>query len=138
MTDHTHDPSLTSWVELANDAATDFPIQNLPFGVFSSAGTAASVGVAIGDRILDVTACLDAGLLSGNAAAAAEACRSSNLNGLMALGRAPVSALRRALSGLLARGAEAADQVRHVLRDASLCEMQLPAMIGDYTDFYAS
>ena len=76
MTDHTHDPSLTSWVESANDPATDFPIQNLPFGVFSSAGTAASVGVAIGDRILDVTACLDAGLLSGDAAAAAEACRS--------------------------------------------------------------
>jgi len=57
---------------------------------------------------------------------------------LMALGRAPVSALRRALSALLVRGAESADQVRHVLRDASLCEMQLPARIGDYTDFYAS
>lgn len=117
MIDHTHDPSLTSWVESANDPATDLPIQNLPFGIFSSAGTAASVGVAIGDRILDVTACLDAGLLDGAAAVAAEACRSTNLNGLMALGRAPVTALRGALSGLLARGAAAADQARHALRD---------------------
>src|SRR5690242_10898162 len=126
MTDHTHDPSLTSWVDSANDPSTDFPIQNLPFGIFSSAGTAARVGVAIGDRILDVTACLDAGLLEGDAAAAAEGCRSTNLNGLMALGRAPVTALRRALSGLLARGARTADKVRHALRDASQCEMQLP------------
>jgi fumarylacetoacetase len=138
MTDHTHDPSLISWLESANDAATDFPIQNLPFGIFASAGTSASVGVAIGDRILDVTACLDAGLIEGDAIAAAEACRSTSLNGLMALGRAPVSSLRRALSGLLARGANAADRVRHTLRDASTCEMQLPAKIGDYTDFYAS
>src|SRR6476646_6900144 len=104
MTGQTHDPSLTSWVESANDATTDFPIQNLPFGIFSSAGTSASVGVAIGDRILDVTACLDAGLIDGDAIAAAEACRSTSLNALMALGRGPVTALRSALSGILARG----------------------------------
>src|SRR4051794_26484612 len=137
MLDHTHDPSLTSWVESANGAGTDFPIQNLPFGVFSSSGTSACVGVAIGDRILDIVACLDAGLIEGDAVVAAEACRSTSLNRLMGLGRAPVTALRRALSALLARGAASADQVRSALRDTSKCEMQLPADIGDYTDFYA-
>src|SRR3954469_21631964 len=112
MLDHTHDPSLTSWVESANDPASDFPIQNLPFGIFASAGTAASVGVAVGDRILDVVACLDAGLIEGGARAAADACRSTTLNALMALGREPVRALRRAISGLLANGASTTEQVR--------------------------
>ena len=63
--DHTHDPSLESWVESANDPTSDFPIQNLPFGVFRRHGSkAASVGVAIGDQILDVAACFDEGLFS--------------------------------------------------------------------------
>ena len=48
----THNANLTSWVESANDARTDFPIQNLPFGVFRANG-AARVGIAIGDAILD-------------------------------------------------------------------------------------
>ena len=83
----THDPALHSWVESANDPATDFPIQNLPFGVFSRAGGEPRVGVAIGDQILDVTACLEANLLESDAAfAAAEACRSTTLNALMAAG----------------------------------------------------
>src|SRR5215208_1107792 len=104
MLDHTHDPSLTSWVDSANEPSSDFPIQNLPFGVFASAGTSTCVGVAIGDQILDVVACADTGLIDGDAAVAAQACRSTNLNGLMALGREPARALRRAVSALLASG----------------------------------
>jgi fumarylacetoacetase len=59
----THDPELQSWVKSANDPASDFPIQNLPFGLFAFANRGPRVGVAIGDMILDVTACVDRGLL---------------------------------------------------------------------------
>lgn len=58
--DATHDPALRSWVASANDAATDFPIQNLPYGRFRRAGTEQSwrIGVAIGDQMLDLRAAL--------------------------------------------------------------------------------
>jgi fumarylacetoacetase len=66
--DHPHNPSRRSWVESANGPATDFPIQNLPFGVFRRRGRlSARVGVAIGDQILDVGGCQQAGLLAGEA-----------------------------------------------------------------------
>jgi len=148
VTNDTHSPDLESWVESAQDPATDFPIQNLPYGVFRRRGEVASprVGVAIGDRILDVAAARDERLLAGgDAIAAAERCREPALNGLMALGPRHWSALRGALSRLLRSGGEAADAVR---RDRSLgerllvpmadAELLLPAQVGDYSDFYAS
>ena len=63
--DQTTDPARRSWVASANVSGADFPIQNLPFGVFRRAGSreAPRVGVAIGDAILDIAACLAAGLL---------------------------------------------------------------------------
>ena len=70
--DETHDPRRASWVASAQ-GHTEFPIQNLPFGVFSPAGGVARGGVAIGDQILDLQAGLEAGLFSGEAAVAAEA-----------------------------------------------------------------
>jgi len=64
----THDPALTSWIESANAPDTDFPIQNLPFGVFSRKGDSERrVGVAIGDQIVDVGESLSANLWSGKA-----------------------------------------------------------------------
>ena len=59
----TLDPSRTSWLESANSPSTDFPIQNLPFGVFRRAGTGGpgTIGVAIGDDILDVGGCQQEG-----------------------------------------------------------------------------
>lgn len=134
--DHTHDPSLRSFVDSANDPRTDFPIQNLPLGVFRR-GDARHVGIAIGDRILDVTESATA-LFGGDARAAADACATGSLNGLMALGRPAARALRHRASELLRHGSESRTSVeRHLLsrRDA---EMLLPAAIGDYTDFYAS
>jgi fumarylacetoacetase len=79
--DRTHDPSLTSWVESA-DGAGDFPIQNLPLGVFRRRedDEPGRVGIAIGDMILDVTACRDEGRFSGPAERAAEACAAPALN----------------------------------------------------------
>jgi fumarylacetoacetase len=133
----THDPALTSWVSSANDAASDFPIQNLPFGIFSSRGRGPRVGVAIGDMILDVNACVQCGLFEESAAT--KACASSTLNDLMSLDTSALSDLRNALSALLASSNSTArskaDEVLVPMRDA---EMHLPAQIGDYTDFYAS
>ena len=87
--DDTHAPDLTSWVASANDPATDFPIQNLPYGRFRVAGSCAAprVGVAIGDQVLDLQA---AGLTTGHDMAA-----------LMALAATERAALRHAISTAL-------------------------------------
>src|SRR3954453_10501206 len=83
QTDQTHDPTLGSWVDTAN-GHPDFPIQNLPLGVFSPPGGGAPrVGVAIGDSILDLSAA--AGLFGGEAARAVEAAAEGRLNALFAL-----------------------------------------------------
>ncbi len=143
MLDETHDPSLRSWVESANDPASEFPIQNLPFGVFRRIGVAESarVGVAIGNEIVDLAACASEGLLDVDASVAKQ-CGAPNLNGLMSLGRPAAYALRRALVALLRADsptrARATSLAPQILVSAASAEMLLPADIGDYTDFYAS
>lgn len=140
----THDPKRCSWVESAQAPAADFPIQNLPFGVFKRHGQEETprVGVAIGDQILDVGACLQAELFDGAAAQAAERCRAPELNGLLSLGPSAWSALRRQISNLLSTdhqaGAAARRQAEQLLTPMSQAVLLLPATIGDYTDFYAS
>jgi len=138
--DATHDPKRRSWVESANDGRTDFPIQNLPFGVFRRAGSSdvARVGVAIGDMILDVSAGCRLGYFSGDAAAPAKACSASALNELMALGRPAWRALRAALGSLLAAGSSAAADADQLLVPMTDADLLVPARVGDYTDFYAS
>ena len=80
----THNPSLTSWIESANSPDADFPIQNLPFGVFSRKGDSERrVGVAIGDQIVDIGESLSANLWSGKARDVARWCDRPNLNELM-------------------------------------------------------
>jgi fumarylacetoacetase len=133
--DRTHDAARLSWVASANGHA-DFPIQNLPFGVFSAGDGRKRCGVAIGDSILDLGACHSAGLFEG-AAATAAAASGAALNPLMALGREPRVALRQRLSDLLATGAPERDKVEPCLHLASACVLHVPATIGDYTDFYA-
>ena len=141
--DETHDPKVQSWVESANDPGADFPIQNLPFGVFRrrDAGAEASVGVAIGDRILDLDGMQSEGLLAEKSVRlAANACASDSLNPLMELGAGPRRALRRRLHAILSADAPASDReaaARHLVAQSSV-DMLLPASVGDYTDFYAS
>lgn len=143
MINDTHRPDRRSWVESANAPRCDFPIQNLPFGVFRDweGDDSPRVGVAIGDYVLDVTA-LRAGLFEGQAKRAVEACTEPTLNVLMELGPEPLGALRARLVHLLDANAPDATANRKAVEPALTpmreVEMLLPADIGDYTDFYAS
>jgi fumarylacetoacetase len=133
--DETHDPRLQSWVTSAN-GHPDFPIQNLPFGLFSIDGGEPRGGIAIGDMIVDLAALQATGLLSGAADTAAKAAASGPLNGFLGLGREARLALRRQVSALLALASPATSEVEACLIAAARCTLHLPARIGDYTDFY--
>ena len=129
LIDETHDPARTSWVESAN-AHPDFPIQNLPLGIFAPGHHAARPGVAIGDYILDL-----GGVAELLPDAVAHTLAGNSLNGLMGLPQGDRVALRRRLSQLLSDEAHRAI-VEPLLYRADECALHLPAVIGDYTDFY--
>lgn len=131
----THDPARRSWVESANASGSDFPIQNLPFGVFDD-GRGARGGVALGDRIIDLAALLDAGLIEGEAAKAASG---DNLLPLFDQPKAAVSALRAALSELYREGGTG----KRSAAEAALVQMAsakllMPAKPTAFTDFCTS
>jgi len=138
-TNETHDASVRSWVESANLPDADFPIQNLPFGVFRTAGTKPRIGVAIGDQILDLSEWIDSEG-HGLSQEIKQACRSESLNALMSLGPAASALVRRLIFQTMRDGQDSAgkDAVSRCLVRMSEAEMLLPASIGDYTDFYAS
>jgi len=138
--DATHDLSLHSWVESANQKDTDFPIQNLPFGVFRHRDSTepSRIGVAIGDQILDLALCCEAGVLQELPEKLQAACAAPNLNPLMAMGSEASSTLRRRLSELLRYDGQKPPVETEILIPMSEAELLLPASIGDYTDFYAS
>jgi fumarylacetoacetase len=143
VTDETHAANLRSWVDSANDHA-EFPIQNLPLGVFRRRETDESwrVGVAIGNAILDLAAAARSGLLSGDASRAGSRCASSSLNGLLSLDAPHWGALRRQVSLLLRAESVESQRARRleseVIVSQAEAEVALPAVVGDYTDFYAS
>jgi fumarylacetoacetase len=138
--DATHDPARRSFVASANAPGSDFPIQNLPYGVFRKGEGAPGGGVAIGDQILDLAAACDAGLFSGTAQDAARAGSGPTLNPLMALGRPAWTALRSALSEMLSEGSASRARIEQssVLIPMASATMMLPAAIGSFTDFMAS
>ncbi|MFT5110735.1 MAG: fumarylacetoacetase [Parasphingorhabdus sp.] len=140
VTNETHDTSLTCWVDSANSTDTDFPIQNLPFASFRVSGNAGKFrgGVAIGDQVIDLSVVAEKEILSGLAHTAASACSESVLNEFMALGKDSWSALRLALSRALRTGAAEQTLLGECLLPQSTVEYQVPAQIGDYTDFYTS
>lgn len=128
-----------SWIASAN-GHPDFPLQNLPLGVFSTAGSAPRGGVAIGAHIFDLSVALKAGLFDGDAKRAAEAASGGALNAFFALGSGPRRALREQLQALLVEGSPRQVELE-VLGDTLLplqadCQLHLPAQVGDYTDFY--
>ncbi|RDK07104.1 fumarylacetoacetase [Cupriavidus lacunae] len=129
----------TSWIATANDAQTHFPLQNLPYGVFSTKGQAPRVGVAIGDQVLDLAALDEAGLLP---AAAKGTFAAASLNRFIALGKPVWSETRKRLTAMLS-GDDAALRDNAALRDKALVPMSaatlhLPVEIPGYTDFYSS
>jgi fumarylacetoacetase len=118
MIDETHDPKRRSWVESANVAGCDFPIQNLPLGVFQAPRQSRPrIGIAIGDAILDAGPWL----------------ASESLSDYCALPASQLRGLRREWLKALESGAPKRDLVRQ-----AECTMLLPTAAGDYTDFYAS
>jgi fumarylacetoacetase len=132
--------AMKSWVESANEPSTDFPLQNLPFGVFRH-NQESRTGIAIGQQILDLRACAEHGLFSELQPDAVAACSQESLNALMSLGPQVWSTLRRRVTTMLAADqadAQTQTRVKPILIPAREVEMQLPAQIGDYTDFYAS
>ena len=139
--DATHDATLLSWVTAANDPGSDFPIQNLPFGIFRrrGSGTAGGACVAIGDQVLSLTACAREQLLSRELAELVTHELDESLNPLMGQGRDAAHALRRSVVEILQKGNTSAERraaaITVPLADA---ELLLPARIGDYSDFYAS
>jgi fumarylacetoacetase len=148
MAVNTCDPALRSWVKSAQAAGTDFPIQNLPYGVGrillpgQSIHYGADIMVAIGDQALSLRRLEETAAMDGLDDGVKRACREVTLNSLMALPRESQRALRERISALLEEAR--VETMRHraavegaLVPQSSLLPM-LPATIGDYTDFYAS
>ncbi|RMO83514.1 Fumarylacetoacetase [Pseudomonas syringae pv. philadelphi] len=130
--------SRRSWVASAN-GHDDFPLQNLPLGVFSHNDAEPRGGVAIGDLILDLHAAVSGGFFQGAAAEVAEVAGRDQLNDFFALGAAARRALRTALLQLLDEDSPQRTDLQaatNVLLPMRECAMHLPARVGDYTDFY--
>lgn len=129
-----------SWIAAANTGETDFPLVNLPYGLFRHRGEA-RLGVAIGDQVFDLRQCAAHRLLGGLPQSIVDACRADSLNPLMLLGSSSWSLLRSQITALLdAEQATTATKgrVAPLLFSMNDVEMLVPARIGDYTDFYAS
>ncbi|MEO6276458.1 fumarylacetoacetase [Roseateles sp.] len=136
----THDPALRSWVQSAQNPGCDFPIQNLPHGVFRRRGQDERFrgGVAIGSQILDLAAASETGAFSPALAAVMQAAQAPTLNGLMAMGPPAWRQLRGELSRVLRAGAAEQGQLASCLVAQADAEFALPASVGDYTDFFTS
>lgn len=138
----THDPNLRSWVESANDPNTDFPIQNLPLGVFirPDQDELPSIGMAIGDQILNLSEVEEQLWADNFFDEIADACSDASLESLLILDSGEVSELRRRVSRLLS--ADNKSDERYIAEGCLIpmdeVEMLIPHSIGDYTDFYAS
>ena len=139
MINETHDVNLTSWVTSAN-TNSDFPIQNLPFGLFKrkQKNEAFRAGVAIGDHVLDLAAVANSNVFSGSVQTALQAASQSTLNALMDLGAHTNSELRLALSQALRSNCALQSALTPALISQQDVELGMPCQIGDYTDFYTS
>ena len=131
-----NNPELTSWVNIPDNS--DFSIQNLPFGIFSTAGQTPRPGVAIGEHIVDLNAVSVLGLLDGLGCERGDFAQTT-LNAFIARGKSVTRAVRKRLSALLRSGAtELQGHADTVLVAQSAATMHMPVQVGDYTDFYSS
>ncbi len=138
--DQTHDSTVSSWVASAARPGTDFPVQNLPLGVFRRKGTGGpgTIGVAIGDEIFDLGRAVQASELGPLNPAIADALSQPALNRLMSLGRSAARELRRSVHAVLRADSPTQQRLPGYLVPMSGADMLLPCVIGDYSDFYAS
>ena len=154
--DETHHSSLTSWVESANDPETEFPIQNLPLGIFRRKESQANseqfrAGVAIGNQILDIAALASVAMASwlpaeltadelvmANVHQALTALKADSLNHFLQLGYPTWRTFRRTMSAALRSGCGARSVLTRMLVPQAQAEYALPTKIGDYTDFFTS
>ncbi|MDQ3046133.1 MAG: fumarylacetoacetate hydrolase family protein, partial [Bacteroidota bacterium] len=134
-----NNPSLRSWIAVEKNS--DFPIQNLPFGIFKTSSSSPRVGVAIGNQVLDLAILNKLGFLD-ELKIDNSIFTNQFLNDLIALGKSTTRALRERLSHLLNENTsdlrdnkEVREKVLHPLSEI---ELLLPVRIGDYTDFYSS
>ncbi|MCJ8190904.1 fumarylacetoacetase [Sphingomicrobium aestuariivivum] len=130
--DPTNSPDLDCWVDGANGHA-DWPVQNLPLGVFSADDGLPRIGTAIGDYVLDLDALAQGELIEDEDVR--EALQQPMLNALFALGAEAMQGLRSRLSQLLTDSDYRAVVGQHLIGKDKV-EMELPALVGDYTDFY--
>lgn len=129
----THDPTRRSWIKSANQTDSDFPIQNLPYGVFSTGGGEKRVGVAIGNMILDLTALEAAGRL--NPGGEIKVFDQGIINPLMALSQTIWTKTRAAIADLL--DADGGDRDLPLVQQSD-AQLHLPVFVRSFTDFYAS
>lgn len=135
-----NNPNLKSWVEVQPDS--DFPIQNLPFGIFSHKGGTARIGVAIGDAVLDLSILSEEGFFDNTAISDTSVFFEGELNHFIALGKPTWRAVRQRVSELLQQENQELQGNTAVKEKAlklqSVVQMHLPVKVGDYTDFYSS
>lgn len=139
--DGTHDSKLKSWIE--TDENSDFPIQNIPFGIYCPKGGGdLHVATAIGEYVLDLACLDDAGLFSDTEIEGTEVFHEPTLNAFMSMGRKAWKDTRKRISELLSEGNSTLQDDKQLCKLALIpmkdAEMQLPVDIGDYTDFYSS
>jgi len=133
-----NNPSLRSWISVPEES--DFPIQNLPFGVFTTSGSTARVGTRIGDTVIDLSILAASGQLEV-AGFTAEDFSQEFLNPMMKKGKEGTRRLRQALSDLFSTENQAAatnESIQKALFAVNDVNMCMPVQIGDYTDFYSS
>lgn len=134
-----NNPSLKSWVEVPQNS--DFPIQNLPFGIFKIGDSSARVGVRIGNHVLDLKETYELGYLDHLPFGLSDF-ENEYLNPMMKKGKQAIRELRNRISNLLNESkSELKNNSNHVaqaLVAIDKIQMQLPVQIGDYTDFYSS
>ena len=135
---HANNPDLISWINVPDNS--DFPIQNLPFGIYSTETKSKRVGVAIGDQILDLSLLFEYNYLS-NLPFKASDFKSEYLNSMMGYGKESIRLLRGKISNLLDKNndeLQTSSYINQVLDDQKESTLHLPINIGDYTDFYSS
>ncbi len=134
-----NNPALTSWINV--DSASDFPIQNLPFGIYSDTNTKHHACSAIGTYIIDLYELTERGFFK-DLNINKEVFNKAFLNDFMELGKDTTRAVRNRLSDLLEKANKELQDNKeifnHIFKQQSSVQMLLPVKVGDYTDFYSS